>query len=108
MLREGTSWRQFLGVNFEPSGICNFSMRVRERFYSCRKLQELECWLLRPNGSDLGFGKERSTHPHGKVSKCFVIAIYVKKIAMEAFRQVAPRAFRFSVGVRKTSVASSP
>ena len=107
MLREGTSWRQFLGVNVEPSEIYNFSMWVRERFCSCPKLRELEWWLLRPNGSDLDFGKERSTHPHGKVSKCFVIAIYVKKIAMEAFRQIAPRAFHFSVGVRKTSVASS-
>ena len=26
----------------------------------------------------LAFGKKWSTHPHGKVSKCFVIAIYVK------------------------------
>ena len=80
-MREQASWRQFLGVNVEPSEIYNFSMQVRERFCSCPKLQELELWLLRPNGSDLGFGKERSTHPHGKVSKCFVIAIYVKKKA---------------------------
>ena len=36
---------------------------------------------FKAQGSDLSFGKERSTHPHGKVSKCFVIAIYVKKLS---------------------------
>ena len=35
--------------------------------------------LLRTNITDLGFGEELSLLPHGKVSKCFAIAIYVKK-----------------------------
>ena len=39
----------FFGVNFEPFEMYNFSMWVRESFCSCPKLQEFECWLLRPN-----------------------------------------------------------
>ena len=80
VLREGTSWRQFLGANFEPFEIYNFFMWVRESFCSCLKLQKLECWLLRASCSDLNLGKEWSTHLHGKaVSKCFVIVIYTKE-----------------------------
>ena len=45
--------------------------------------------------------------PHGKVSKCVAIAIYVKKLVLEAFLHIAPKTFRFLVGLRKTSLASS-
>ena len=32
-------------------------------------------------------------HPHGKVNKCFVIAILCEKIVLEAFHYVVPKAF---------------
>ena len=57
----------------------NFSMWVQESIYSCPKLQELKFYHLRANFADLGFGEEcQGNRPHGKVNKCFVIAIYVK------------------------------
>ena len=39
----------------------------------------VEVCLLRANITDLGFGEELSLLPHGKVSKCFAITIFVKK-----------------------------
>jgi hypothetical protein len=70
--REGTSWRQFIGANFEPFVIYNFSMRRQKSLPSCRKLQELEFYLLRVVFTDLGFGVELTL-------PALAIAIYVKK-----------------------------
>ena len=54
------------------------------------------------NFADLGFGEEWSLPSNGIVSKCFTIAIYVKRIILEVFLHVAPKVFHFLVGVRKT------
>ena len=79
VLREGTSWTQFLDVNIELFIEYNFSMWGQENFCSCLKLSELEFRVLRDNFAYLGFGEELSMLPHGKVSKCVAIATYVKK-----------------------------
>ena len=79
VLREGTSWTQFLGANVDLFIEYNFSMWGQANFCSCPKLSELEFCVLRANFADLGFGKELLMPPHGKVSKCVAIAIYVKK-----------------------------
>ena len=50
----------------------------QENFCSCPKLWKLEFCVLRANFTDLSFGEELSMPPHGKVSKCVAIAIYVK------------------------------
>ena len=68
-----------MGANLEPLIIYNFSMRRQKNLYSYRKLQQLEFCCLRVVFTDLGFGAELSMPQHGKVSKCFVIAIYVFK-----------------------------
>ena len=39
--------------------------------------------------------------PHGKVSECVAI-ILCETIVLEAFLHVAPKAFRFLVGLRKS------
>ena len=58
-------------------------------------------------GSRLWMGTANSL-PQGKVSKCFVIAIYVEKNSLGNIPSyVAPKEFCFLVGVRRTSVASS-
>ena len=79
VLREGTSWTQFIGANFELFIEYNNSMWGQENFRSFPKLQELKIYVLKPNFADLGFGEELSIPLHGKISKCVAIAIYVKK-----------------------------
>ena len=80
----------------------------QKNFCCFPKLLELEYCVLRANFADQDFREEFSMPTHGKVSKCVgIIAIYVKKIVLETFLHVAPKAFRLLVGVRKTSLASS-
>ena len=49
VLREGTSWPQFLDANVELFIEYNFSMWGQENFSSCPKLSELEFCDLRAN-----------------------------------------------------------
>ena len=92
--REGTSWRQFIGANFEPFVIYNFSMRRQKNL---KLLSQVRVVF-----TDLGFGVELSLSPHGKVSKCFAVAIYVKNSLRSNFPHVVPKALHFWVGVRET------
>ena len=84
-----------MGANFEPFVIYNFSMRRHKNLYSCRKLQQLEFCCLRVVFTDLGFGAELSMAPHGKVSKCFIIVIYVFKKSKKHSTILRPKRFAF-------------
>ena len=75
-------------------------MWQQESFCSCPKLLALEICLLMANTTDLGFGEELSLLPHGKVSKCFSIAINVKS-SLESAPPSITQAFCFLVGVSK-------
>ena len=75
-----------------------------------RELLLLEFYGLRANFADLGFNLERNCQC-SRMEKLVNVLLYnsylCEKTILEAFLNVAPKAVRFLVGLRKTSLAAS-